>query len=44
MDLNRIDQLLASPEIRDDEINRLLDRRSELLAIQSGNLKRKIDG
>ncbi|MBN2612565.1 MAG: hypothetical protein JXB00_13500 [Bacteroidales bacterium] len=34
MDLLRIDELLASPEIRDDEINRLLDRRSELLAIK----------
>ncbi len=40
MDLNRIDQLLTSPEIRDDEINRLLDRRSELLAIKSGQITR----
>ncbi|MFO7659135.1 MAG: hypothetical protein R6W78_18900 [Bacteroidales bacterium] len=34
MDLIRIDELLASPDIRVDEINRLLDRRSELLALK----------
>lgn len=40
MDLKRIDELLASPEVLDDEINRLLDRRSELIAQKSVYLTR----
>jgi hypothetical protein len=31
MDLNRIDEFLSVPEISVDEINRLLDKRSELI-------------